>query len=244
MKKINSCAFYKIGFFGLAIVLIGILGYIVSSASTNMSYKNRASVNILNEFTSPDAPNGTEQNGNAGVGKGDPNNGIMPVASISAFTKVIADVADKKYSVSIVEIPSFPVGGIEKNNNISMQFESAAPSGTPEPTATPAKLDCLFVYDASNAGQLQKLVSVPKKTGANNNGTTVSPDYNTKSEPLKLENLLAPANADYFKKHTFMISYVFDTSPDGTTKNPKTCTLTNITMRLDKPPMPSPTPKK
>lgn len=229
MNKLTSCDRYKIGFFGMLIIVIGMIGYFVSSSNSNLTYKNRASMSFLNKLPTE----GASVDGQQGVGEPDLNNFSM-VATISSM---LPEVGKKDtYRIAFVEVPYKPLdgGNFGQEGSPVMLFSSveASPEATPDPdeNETITGTVCSFVGTV-----IPQTIQVPLPEEQGDNGT-VSQTSNTKVINIPIESLIA--NKSY-ELHTFLIEYMYTPADQK-----KICVIKNISMQEDekKADEPSPTP--
>ncbi|MFZ2206594.1 MAG: hypothetical protein WAV29_03960 [Microgenomates group bacterium] len=227
MNKLTSCDRYKIGFFGLLIIVVGMIGYYVSSSNTNLSYKNRASINNLNELPAE----GENVDGQQGVGEPDLNNFSM----IATISSMLPEVGKKDtYRIAFVEVPYKPLdgGGFGQEGSPVMLFSSveASPEATPDPDETITETICSFVGTV-----IPQTIQVPLPEEQGDNGT-VSQTSNTKVINIPIDSLIT--NKSY-ELHTFLIEYMYTPADQK-----KVCVIKNISMQEDekKANEPSPTP--
>jgi len=228
MNKLTSCDRYKIGFFGLLIIVVGMIGYYVSSSNTNLSYKNRASINNLNELPAE----GENVDGQQGVGEPDLNNFSM----IAHITSLLPEVGKKDtYRISFKEVPFKPIdeGGFGKEGSPVMLFANveASPEATPEPTEdpeNPTEPTCSFVGTV-----IPQTIQVPLPQEQGDNGT-VSQSSNTKVINIPIESLIAKKS---YELHTFLIEYMYTPADQK-----KVCVIKTISMQEDEKKVNEPTP--
>jgi len=232
MNKLTSCDRYKIGFFGLLVIVIGMIGYFVSSSNTNLTYKNRAEMNNLNVVPTPEAGQSTD--GQMGNGEPDLNNFGM----IATITSLLPEVGKKDtYRIAFKEVQYKPIdeGGFGKEGSPVMLFANveASPEATPEPTEdpeNPTEPTCSFVGTV-----IPQTIQVPLPQEQGDNGT-VSQSSNTKVINIPIESLIAKKS---YELHTFLIEYMYTPADQK-----KVCVIKTISMQEDvkKVNEPSPTP--
>jgi hypothetical protein len=212
MKKISSCDRYKIGFFGLLILIVGMFGYYVST--TKLSYQNRAAFNSLNEFTSTGVKPGSS--GNAGIRPDMNRYGF--VAVISSFIPV--QETAKTYSITFKAAPYTPLGKGSSKNGVALMAETGDSSIRAQEDSE--KPTCTFVGET-----VQKNAMLPKSAPdkINTDGTVTHTVPPTKFVEIPVAQLLS--NDDY-KNHTYMISYKYDPADQHVT-----CVISSIIVQSD-----------
>jgi hypothetical protein len=228
MNKLTSCDRYKVGFFGLLIVVVGMIGYFVSSSNLNLTYKNRASMNFLNKLPTEGASVDGQQ---GGLGEPDLNNFSM----IATISSMLPEVGKKDtYRIAFVEVPYKPLDGSDfgQEGSPAMLFSNvdATPEATPDPDETITGTVCSFVGTI-----IPQTIQVPLPEEQGDNGT-VSQTSNTKVITIPIKSLIA--NKSY-ELHTFLIEYIYTPADQK-----KICVIKNISMQEDekKANEPSPTP--
>jgi hypothetical protein len=187
-------------------------GYYVST--TQLSYKNRAAFNTLNEFTSSGVKPGNT--GNAGIRPDLNQYGF--VAVISSFTPV--QETAKTYSITFKAAPYTPLGkGSSKNGVELMANTSGTDIRAQEDSEKPT---CTYVGETvQKSAALPK--SAPDKIGADGTVTHTVPP--TKFVEIPVVQLIS--NDDY-KNHTYMITYKYVPADQHVT-----CVISSILIQSD-----------
>jgi len=217
MNKLTSCDRYKIGFFGLLVIVIGMIGYFVSSSNTNLTYKNRAEMNNLNVVPTPEAGQSTD--GQMGNGEPDLNNFSM----IATISSMLPEVGKKDtYRIAFKEVPFKPIneGGFGKEGSPVMLFANveASPEATPDPEQLTETV-CSFVGTV-----IPQTIQVPLPQEQGDNGT-VSQSVSTKVINIPIDSLIAKKS---YELHTFLIEYMYTPADQK-----EVCVIKNISMQED-----------
>jgi len=223
MKKLNSCARYKIGFFALLILIMLGFGLFVSSSFTKFSYKNRASETGM----APALPPVEEATPVAQEKR-------FMIATISAFQKG-AD-ADT-YNVTMEEV-IFKTFDEEKkaDKNKSMMLFTRPEDLNKADEVIPAKvLTCSFT--GKTISQLVELATGNQQQTTD--GTVTSPETVITEKLIPIDEAFLK---DGFLNHSYMVDYEFDTDVTPNPGHQKLCTITGLRMQVDVKPSPTPTP--
>jgi hypothetical protein len=214
IHPLASCTRYKIGFFGLLVVIVVLFSLYVSSTVMNMTYKNRASDTNL-------TPAGQ------GSGVSSPEMIMTPVHIIAMHPNQ-PDSTPPTYIVTIEEAPVSPLAVPSHAHDITMLGASGAtntPIPSPRPTSPPNRLTCTLTPRTLITENIHPSTAPTPIETAHDMITpiTTSAPSTESTIPHSASDLMQIVADDHIMTRTYTVGYQIDAT--------NVCTITSVILQ-------------